>query len=310
MSIAPITTAPEVVAAAASASPSTSISTATASSTSVVGADLFPLGRRAAAARDARLGARGSFVRSRQLLGDGSWRGPRDAAESWVDVADLAALSAGAAEGASRPPAPGADDHGGSVTDHDGAARADDHDGARAAAGWAVAAAAGATLLVGGEPLAAHRAANAAGGRSLWRFRYRSGEAPAARQARLAALVTLARGPGAAGLSLWGVMPSPEGEPEGLDTLALVAALRLALPEVPHVVLDVAALGPRLAQMALGFGGDELWAPIVSERALRIGGNAGNPAMTRKEAAILLRGAGLAPRERLGPDLFSEEVPL
>jgi hypothetical protein len=83
--------------------------------------------------------------------------------------------------------------------------------------------------------------------------------------------------------------------------------LRLALPEVAHVLLDVAALGPRLAQMALGFGGDELWAPIVSERALRLGANANNPAMTRKEAAILIRGAGLLACERTGADTYSEE---
>ena len=48
---------------------------------------------------------------------------------------------------------------------------------------------------------------------------------------------------------------------------------------------------------------EEAWAklraPIVSERALRLGDNARNPAMTRKEAAILIRGAGLTPCERL-----------
>ena len=89
-------------------------------------------------------------------------------------------------------------------------------------------------------------------------------------------------------------MPTPEdGEPEGLDTLHLVATCRLALPAMPHVIADVPALGPRLAQMALGFGADELFGPIVSERALRLGDNARNPAMTRKEAAILIRGAGL-----------------
>lgn len=110
-------------------------------------------------------------------------------------------------------------------------------------------------------------------------------------------------------LALWGVLPTPVGEPQGLDTLHLIATLRLELPELRHVVLDVAALGPRLAQMALGFGADELWAPIVSERALRLGANANNPAMTRKEAAILIRGAGLAARERTGPEEFSEESP-
>ena len=124
--------------------------------------------------------------------------------------------------------------------------------------------------------------------------------------ARLDDLSALARRPE---LALWGVLPTPVGEPQGLDTLHLIATLRLELPELPHVVLDVAALGPRLAQMALGFGADELWAPIVSERALRLGANANNPAMTRKEAAILIRGAGLAARERTGPEEFSEESP-
>ena len=69
---------------------------------SIATLDLFALGRRAAAARDGRLGPRGSFVRARQLLANGSWRGPRDAAESYLDDADLAAiggLSAAAAAG-------------------------------------------------------------------------------------------------------------------------------------------------------------------------------------------------------------------
>jgi cyclic dehypoxanthinyl futalosine synthase len=102
-------------------------------------------------------------------------------------------------------------------------------------------------------------------------------------------------------------MPTPDGEAEGLDTLLLVATLRLDFPELAHIALDVAALGPRLAQMALGFGGDELWAPIVAERSLRLGGNANNPAMTRKEAITLIRGAGLGPRERTGVECYLEE---
>jgi 2-iminoacetate synthase ThiH len=156
--------------------------------------------------------------------------------------------------------------------------------------------------LVGAEPAEFHRAAQATGARSLWRFAYATGEPEVARRARVEALARSA-------LPLWGVMVAPVGEPEGLDTLRLVASLRLGLPEVPHLVLDVGALGPRLAQMALAFGGDELWAPIVSERALRLGDNARNPAMTRKEAAVLIRGAGLDPRERLGPDRFEDANP-
>jgi len=233
--------------------------------TSFASLDLFDLGRRAAAARDLRLGRCASFVRSRQLLATGAWRGPRDASESYVEVADAVALG-----------------------------------------GFPAARAAGATLLVGAGDLEIHALARASGARSLWRLPFRAGEPPAERRARLDELSVLARRPE---LALWGVLPTPLGEPQGLDTLHLVATLRLDLPHVPHVVLDVAALGPRLAQMALGFGADELWAPIVSERALRLGANANNPAMTRKEASVLIRGAGLAARERTGPEEFSEESP-
>ena len=101
-------------------------------------------------------------------------------------------------------------------------------------------------------------AAIAGGARSLWRLYFRSGEDREARAARVEALRALAAG----GLRIWGVLPTPaEGEAEGLDTLHLIATCRLALPAIPHVIADVPALGPRLAQMALGFGADELFGP-------------------------------------------------
>jgi hypothetical protein len=224
--------------------------------------DLHGLARLANAARREALGDRASFVRARQLLATGAWRGPRDAAESYVEEDDLGALG-----------------------------------------GWDAARALGVGVLVGGRDPELHRSVIASGARSLWRLGFRSGEERAARAARIDALgAELTRG-----LRPWGVLPTPEGEGEGLDTLHLMATCRLAFPAVPHLLADVPALGPRLAQMALGFGADELHAPIVSERALRLGDNARNPAMTRKEAAILIRGAGLAACERLA-DLRLEEV--
>jgi hypothetical protein len=246
--------------------------------------DVFALGRRAPAARDARWGATASFVRARAFVPGGgtvagaeggSWRGPRDAAESFAELGELGAPSSGA----------GASDDG------------------KSPAELARASAAGVTLWLGAPGPELHRALVAGGGRVLYRFPFRAGEPAAERRARLAALQAAAL----SGAPLWGVMPTPLGEAEGIDTLRVVAALRLDLPSIPHLVLDVPAFGPRLAQMALGFGGDELWAPIVSERALRLGGNANNPAMTRKEACILIRGAGLRPRERVGADRFAEE---
>jgi hypothetical protein len=134
--------------------------------------------------------------------------------------------------------------------------------------------------------------ARAAEGDGIVRFPFRNGESDAERLGRLAAIAQAATPP-------WGIMPVPVGEPFGLDTLRCFALCRLALPQVAHLLADVTVLGPRLAQMAFGFGADELFAPIVTERALRIGANANNPALTRKEAATLIRGAGLLPCERL-----------
>lgn len=225
---------------------------------SLAALDLFMLGRRASAARDGRTGRRGSFVRTRQLLPSGGWRGPRDAAESYVDDADLGALG-----------------------------------------GLDAARAAGIDLYLGPADAPAARAAAGAGLRVLVRLPFRVGEDDDQRLARLRAIDGL-------GFAVWGLLPAPAGEPYGLDALRFYALCRLALPNVPHLLADVSALGPRLAQMVLGFGADELFAPIVAERALRLGANAHNPALTRKEAATLIRGAGLVACERLADGRLEE----
>jgi hypothetical protein len=133
-------------------------------------------------------------------------------------------------------------------------------------------------------------------------FPFKLGESDGERLARLAQIAASPTPP-------FGIMPVPVGEPFGLDTLRCFALCRLALPQVAHVLADVTTLGPRLAQMAFGFGADELHAPIVAERALRLGANANNPALTRKEAVTLLRGAGLLPCELMA-DGSLQEAPL
>ncbi len=159
--------------------------------------------------------------------------------------------------------------------------------------GLAAAVETGVRTLVVSCDRALFRQAAANGLGCLWRLPFAQTDSPAHRSAQLddvrARLVD--------GATIDGVIPTPIGEPFGLDTLDMVAACRLHLP-VTHVLADFARLGHRLAQMCLGFGADELFGPIVAERALRLGDNANNPAMTRKEAATLLRGAGLTPTER------------
>ena len=131
---------------------------------------------------------------------------------------------------------------------------------------------------------------------------FENGELDGTRLDRLAALEPLSP-------SLGALLPTPVGEPYGLDALRFFALARLALPAVPRLFADVTTLGPRLAQMAFGFGADELFGPIVAERALRLGANANNPALTRKEAATLIRGAGLLPCERLADGTLEEVTP-
>jgi hypothetical protein len=219
--------------------------------------DLFSLGRRANALRDAALGRRGTFARARRLLATGAWRGPRDASISYVEATDLAALG-----------------------------------------GWAAARDAGATTLVGADVAALKLGT---GARLVARVPFRGGEGEQTRVARLHALA-------GAGLSLWGVIPTPEGEPYGLDTIRFTALCRLELPAAAHVVAEVETLGPRLAQMCFGFGADDLFAQIMSERALRLGDNANNPVLTRKEAVTLIRGAGLVATERLANDVLEDAL--
>jgi hypothetical protein len=163
--------------------------------------------------------------------------------------------------------------------------------------GWSAAREAGANAVVG--DVAGLAAAD--GARLIARVPFRSGETEAERLSRLRDLA-------ATGLPLWGAIPTPEGEAYGLDTLRFTALCRLHLPAATHVVSDVERLGPRLAQMCFGFGADELFAQIVGERALRLGDNANNPALTRKEAVTLIRGAGLVAAERLAGDLLQEDV--
>lgn len=244
----------------------TAVTAPTEPSDSLASLDLFSLGRAATAKSRSLHHGRGVFMRSKQLLGTGGWRGPRDAALSFVEEEDLAAE--------------------GGLGGLSGAIDA----GIRAV----VVASPASTALV--AQALQHRL------RVLVRWPYAWTDSVEIREKALAAL-TVSVAPGGPLSGIDGIVPTATDEPQGLDTLVLFSRLRLAV-DVPHLCADFVKLGHRLAQMALGFGGDELWGPIHPERALRLGANAFNPVMTRKEAAIVLRGAGLIPHERLSDGSF------
>ncbi len=119
---------------------------------------------------------------------------------------------------------------------------------------------------------------------------YTFGEPTSDRRARLEAL----RATAPAGRIL---VPSPVGEPQGLDTIAFFTACRLALPAT-HLAADLERLGHKLGQLCLAFGADGIVGGIVERRELRLGARASSQELTRDEAAGLLRAAGFVPTER------------
>jgi hypothetical protein len=135
--------------------------------------------------------------------------------------------------------------------------------------------------------------------RGLVRIPYTFGEPEEDRRERLARAVAGA-GSVSADPSVASIVPTPMGEPQGLDTMVLFTACRLAFPAA-HIIADLEILGHKLGQLCLAFGGDELMGSIVPKRELRLGARASSRELTSDEAAALLRAAGFAPYERL-PD--------
>jgi len=148
------------------------------------------------------------------------------------------------------------------------------------------------SVLCDSTPIAEQAAA--LGMRAFLRAPFSAGELAGDRNLRLAALATILEGVPATG----GVVPVPLGEAQGLDTLQFFAFCRAKFSQV-HVIADVELLGTKLGQLCLSFGADELWGAISAQRALRLGEHASSHALTRDEAALLVRAAGFVPCERL-----------
>jgi len=156
----------------------------------------------------------------------------------------------------------------------------------------------GANALLCNLASALARDAVGLGLRCLVRTSFASGESSHVRRARLDQLGELVRGvPG-----IDGVVPVPVGEAQGLDTLEFFAACRMTcqlLSPALHLLVDLELYGHKLGQLCLSFGADEILGSITAQRTLRLGANASSNALTRDEAALLLRASGFTPCERL-----------
>lgn len=84
----------------------------------------------------------------------------------------------------------------------------------------------------------------------------------------------------------------------GLDDLRVVAASRLLLDNFPHIKAYWIMLGPKLAQVALNFGADDLDGTIVEERITHNAGATTAKGMTEDELRHLITSAGFTPVRR------------
>jgi aminodeoxyfutalosine synthase len=87
-------------------------------------------------------------------------------------------------------------------------------------------------------------------------------------------------------------------KPTGLDDLKTIAVSRLMLDNFDHIKAYWIMLTPRIAQIALRFGANDLDGTVVEEKIYHDAGATTPEHMTRGELERLIRGAGCVPVER------------
>ncbi len=84
----------------------------------------------------------------------------------------------------------------------------------------------------------------------------------------------------------------------GIDDLKNIAVSRLMLDNFPHIKAYWVMLGPKVAQIALWYGADDLDGTVLEEKITHMAGGETAQAMTRKEIEKLIKASGREPVER------------
>jgi aminodeoxyfutalosine synthase len=84
----------------------------------------------------------------------------------------------------------------------------------------------------------------------------------------------------------------------GFNDIKNIAVARLMLDNIPHIKAYWVMMTPRIAQIALKFGADDLDGTIVEERIYHDAGATTSQGMRRNELLQLIRKAGRDPIER------------
>lgn len=84
----------------------------------------------------------------------------------------------------------------------------------------------------------------------------------------------------------------------GFNDLKNIAVARLLLDNFPHIKAYWVMIGPKLAQIALNFGADDIDGTIIEEKITHMAGADTAQGMTRAELRRLIHEAGCTPIER------------
>jgi aminodeoxyfutalosine synthase len=87
-------------------------------------------------------------------------------------------------------------------------------------------------------------------------------------------------------------------ETTGFDDLKNLAVARLLLDNFPHIKAFWIMIGPKLAQLSLAFGADDIDGTVIEERITHMAGAQTPTALTRQHLLHLIREAGCEPVER------------
>ncbi len=84
----------------------------------------------------------------------------------------------------------------------------------------------------------------------------------------------------------------------GFDDLKNLAVARLLLDNFPHIKAFWIMIGPKIAQLSLSFGADDIDGTVIEERITHMAGAQTAQGLTRAELLHLIREAGREPLER------------
>ncbi len=84
----------------------------------------------------------------------------------------------------------------------------------------------------------------------------------------------------------------------GVDNLKSIAVGRLMLDNFPHIKAYWISMGPKVAQISLGFGADDLDGTVRDERVFHMAGASTENALTKRQLVRLIKDAGRVPVER------------